>query len=104
MSFWESSSQPDLSVTGKATSRHNRPASGHRAGRGGSTKSNIFGISDTPRQAGLSRNSTNDFQGNPTSTVPSSVHVTPEAPRPSSGHPPKINSDAEVKNVRALVL
>ena len=104
MSFWQNSSQPDLSVTGKATSRHHRLSSGHRAGRGGSTKSNIFGISDTPRQAELSRSSTNDFQGNPTSAVTSSVHVTPEAPRPSSGHPPKINTDPEVKNVRAVVL
>ena len=104
MSFWQSSSQPDLSVTGKTTSRHHRPSSGHRAGRGGSTKSNIFGISDTPRQVGLGRSSTNDFHGNPTSAVPNSVHVTPEAPRPSSGHPPKINTDPEVKNVRAVVL
>lgn len=102
MSFWQNSSQPGLSVTGKATSRHHRPSSGHRAGRGGSTKSNIFGISDTPRQAELSRSSTNDFQGNPTSVVPSSVHVTPEAPRPSSGHPPKINTDPEVKNIAVI--
>ncbi|XP_068744753.1 calcyphosin-2-like isoform X1 [Montipora capricornis] len=91
MSFWRTNSQPDsdLSVTGKSTFRHQRPLSGHRV-RGGSTKSHIFGISDTPSQGELTRKNANSLEGNTASAATSSVHITPEAPRPSSGHPPKI--------------
>lgn len=88
MSFWQSSTQADLSVTGTSSSRHQRPPSGRRgrpssATRGGSTKSHIFGISDTPRQEEPKQNARSSFQGNT-----SSVHTTPEAPRPSSAHAP----------------
>ena len=91
MSFWQTNSQPDLSVTGASTSRHQRPPSGRRgrpnsAGRGGSTKSHIFGISDTPRHDEPKQKIGNSFQGNTASAASSSVHTTPEAPRPSSGH------------------
>ncbi|CAH3189991.1 unnamed protein product [Porites evermanni] len=88
MSFWQSSYQADLSVTGTSSSRHQRPPSGRRgrpssAPRGGSTKSHIFGVSDTPRQEEPKQNARSSFQGNT-----SSVHTTPEAPRPSSAHAP----------------
>lgn len=94
MSFWQKNAQPDLSVTGTSTSRHQRPASGRRgrpnsAGRGGSTKSHIFGISDTPRQEEPKQNTVSGFQGNTATAASSSVYTTPEAPRPSSGHAPK---------------
>lgn len=89
MSFWQSNSQPDLSVTGTSTSRHQRPPSGRRvrpssAGRGGSTKSHIFGIADTPRQDAPKQTTGNSFHDN--SAASSSVHTTPEAPRPLSGN------------------
>ena len=92
MSFWQSSSQPDLSVTGTSTSRHQRPPSGRRvrpssAGRGGSTKSHIFGISDTPRQDTPKQKAGNSFHDN--STASSTVHTTPEAPRSLTGNQPK---------------
>ncbi|XP_048578968.1 calcyphosin-2 isoform X2 [Nematostella vectensis] len=46
--------QPDLSVTGRSTSRHERPTSGGRrrppsAARNVNTKANIFGVAPTPR-------------------------------------------------------
>lgn len=93
MSFWQNSSQPDLSVTGKSTSRHQRPPSGrpgrpNSAGRGGSTKSHIFGISDTPREK-EPKQIPSGVHGNKTSAALSSVHITPEAPRPSTAHAPK---------------
>ncbi|RMX56794.1 hypothetical protein pdam_00009950 [Pocillopora damicornis] len=92
MSFWQGNSQPNLSVTGTSTSRHQRPPSGRRArpgsaGRGGSTKSHIFGIDDSPRQNNPDSNATASSHGN--SIKSSSIHTTPEAPRPVSGHPPK---------------
>lgn len=91
MSFWQGNSQPDLSVTGTSTSRHQRPPSGQRvrpssAGRGGSTKSHIFGTTDTPRQDDPKQKAGNNFHEN--SAASSSIHTTPEAPRPLSGHPP----------------
>lgn len=103
MSFWQSSSQADLSVTGTSSSRHQRPPSGRRgrpssAPRGGSTKSHIFGISDTPRQEEPKQNARSSFQGNT-----SSVHTTPEAPRPSSAHAPNnTGGHGAVNNVRML--
>nr|XP_058963199.1 calcyphosin-2-like isoform X2 [Pocillopora verrucosa] len=92
MSFWQGNSQPNLSVTGTSTSRHQRPPSGRRArpgsaGRGGSTKSHIFGIDDSPRQNNPDSNAPASSHGN--SIKSSSIHTTPEAPRPVSGHPPK---------------
>jgi len=92
MSFWQSNSQPDLSVTGTSTSRHQRPPSGRRvrpssAGRGGSTKSHIFGVSDTPRQDTPKQKTGNSFHDN--SAASSTVHTTPEAPRPLTGNQPK---------------
>ena len=103
MSFWQSSTQADLSVTGTSSSRHQRPPSGRRgrpssASRGGSTKSHIFGISDTPRQEEPKQNARSSFQGNT-----SSVHTTPEAPRPSSAHAPNnTGGHRPVNNVRML--
>lgn len=92
MSFWQGNSQPNLSVTGTSTSRHQRPPSGRHArpgsaGRGGSTKSHIFGIDDSPRQKNPDANTTVSSHGN--SIKSSSIRTTPEAPRPVSGHPPK---------------
>ena len=103
MSFWQSNSQADLSVTGTSSSRHQRPPSGRRgrpssAPRGGSTKSHIFGVSDTPRQEEPKQNARNSFQGNT-----SSVHTTPEAPHPSSAHAPNnTGGHGPVNNVRML--
>ena len=103
MSFWQSSTQADLSVTGTSSSRHQRPPSGRRgrpssAPRGGSTKSHIFGVSDTPRQEEPKQNARSSFQGNT-----SSVHTTPEAPRPSSAHAPNnTGGHRPVNNVRML--
>ena len=103
MSFWQSSYQADLSVTGTSSSRHQRPPSGRRgrpssAPRGGSTKSHIFGVSDTPRQEEPKQNARSSFQGNT-----SSVHTTPEAPRPSSAHAPNNTAGhGPVNNVRML--
>ncbi|KAL9985116.1 hypothetical protein ACROYT_G007483 [Oculina patagonica] len=96
MSFWQSNSQQDLSVTGTSTSRHQRPPSGRRvrpssAGRGGSTKSHIFGVADTPRQDVAVQSSKNSFHDNSAAT--SSIHTTPEAPRPLSGNKPKKTTD-----------
>ena len=110
MSFWQKNAQPDLSVTGTSTSRHQRPASGRRgrpnsAGRGGSTKSHIFGISDTPRQEEPKQNTVSGFQGNTATAASSSVYTTPEAPRPSSGHAPKaVGSVANVSNLNKTLL
>ena len=106
MSFWQNSSQPDLSVTGKSTSRHQRPPSGRHgrpnsAGRGGSTKSHIFGISDTPREEGPKKPSS--IHGNKTSAALSSVHITPEAPRPSTAHAPN-KTAGSIANVRSINL
>ena len=103
MSFWQSNSQADLSVTGTSSSRHQRPPSGRRgrpssAPRGGSTKSHIFGVSDTPRQEEPKQNARSSFQGNT-----SSVHTTPEAPHPSSAHAPNnTGGHRPVNNVRML--
>ncbi|KAL9985115.1 hypothetical protein ACROYT_G007482 [Oculina patagonica] len=102
MSFWQSNSQQDLSVTGTSTSRHQRPPSGRRvrpssAGRGGSTKSHIFGVADTPRQDVAVQSSKNSFHDNSAAT--SSIHTTPEAPRPLSGNKPKKTTDP-IYNVR----
>ena len=103
MSFWQSSFQADFSVTGTSSSRHQRPPSGRRgrpssAPRGGSTKSHIFGVSDTPRQEEPKQNAKSSFQGNA-----SSVHTTPEAPRPSSAHAPNnTGGHGPVNNVRML--
>ena len=107
MSFWQKNTQPDLSVTGRSTSRHQRPPSGHRgrphsAGRGGSTKSHIFGITDTPRQDEPKQKPASGFQGNNASVTSSSLHTTPEAPRPSSGHAPK-KAAGSVSNVRSIL-
>lgn len=107
MSFWQNSSQPDLSVTGKSTSRHQRPPSGrpgrpNSAGRGGSTKSHIFGISDTPREK-EPKQKPSGVHGNKTSAALSSVHITPEAPRPSTAHAPK-KTAASIANVRSINL
>lgn len=107
MSFWQKNTQPDLSVTGRSTSRHQRPPSGHRgrphsASRGGSTKSHIFGISDTPRQDEPKKKPASGFQGNNVSVTSSSLHTTPEAPRPSSGHAPK-KTAGSVANVRSIL-
>ena len=104
MSFWQKNTQPDLSITGRSTSRHQRPSSGQRgrpnsAGRGGSTKSHIFGISDTPRQDQPKTGS--GFQGNNASVTSSSVHTTPEALHPSSGHAP-MKTVGSVANVRPI--
>ena len=107
MSFWQSSAQPDLSVTGTSTSHHQRPPSGRRvrpssAGRGGSTKSHIFGISDTPRQDARKQKAGNSFHDN--STASSTVHTTPEAPRPLTGNQPKKKSGpVSMYNVRRLI-
>ena len=104
MSFWQSNSQPDLSVTGTSTSRHQRPPSGRRvrpssAGRGGSTKSHIFGISDTPRQDTPKQKAGNGIHDN--STASSTVHTTPEAPRALTGNQPKNKTGpVSVYNVR----
>ena len=92
MSFWQSNSQPDLSVTGTSSSRHQRPPSGRRvrpssAGRGESTKSHIFGIADTPRQDIPPKKTGNSFHDN--SAASSTVHTTPEAPRSLTGNQPK---------------
>lgn len=102
MSFWQSNSQPDLSVTGTATSRHQRPPSGRHArpssaGRGGSTKSHIFGISDTPRQEVTKSKTESSFHGS--NAASSSVHTTPDAPRLLTGNQPKKTTGA-VSNVR----
>ena len=92
MSFWKSNSNPDLAVTGTATSRHERPHSGkgrqrpHSASKG-STKSHIFGIPDTPKQQSPSIKYGSSVHGN--SVVSSTKYSTPEAPRPGSGRPPK---------------
>lgn len=104
MSFWQSNSQPDLSVTGTSTSRHQRPPSGRRvrpssAGRGGSTKSHIFGIADTPRQDVAKQKTENSFHDS--SAASSSVHTTPEAPRPSSRNQPK-KTTGPVSNVTKI--
>ena len=107
MSFWQSNSQPDLSVTGTSTSRHQRPPSGRRvrpssAGRGGSTKSHIFGISDTPRQGTPKQKTGNSFHDN--SAASSTVHTTPEAPRPLTGsQPKKTTGPVSTYNVRRLI-
>ncbi|XP_031567598.1 calcyphosin-2-like [Actinia tenebrosa] len=74
--------QPDLSVTGNASSRHERPPSGFQrrhlgAEKAGSTKSHIFGVSETPRQ-----DSPYVAPGkSPTVSNGSSYYSTPEAPR-----------------------
>lgn len=106
MSFWPKNSQPDLSVTGTSTSRHQRPPSGRHgrpnsAGRAGSTKSHIFGISDTPRSEEPKQKIGSGFHGNAASAASSSVHTTPEAPRPSSGHVLKKAAGAAA-NVRLI--
>lgn len=106
MSFWQGNSQPNLSVTGTSTSRHQRPPSGRHArpgsaGRGGSTKSHIFGIDDSPRQNNPDSNATASSHGN--SIKSSSIHTTPEAPRPVSGHPPK-KAVGLTSNVRLFAL
>ena len=76
----------DLSVTGTATSRHARPPSGKgrrtfSASHGGSTKSHIFNVADSPRDTqkqSFAAKSPSYYGNSPAS----SVHVTPEAPRP----------------------
>ena len=79
-------------MTGTATSRHARPLSGK--GRrtfsqaGGSTKSHIFNVADTPRdtkQLAVEVQSPG-YPINGGSPAASSIHeTTPDAPRPGGG-------------------
>lgn len=78
--------QPDLSVTGNPSSRYERPASGfqrrHLGGeKAGSTKSNIFGVAQTPRQESPGDSPYVASGKNPSVTNGTSYYSTPEAPR-----------------------
>lgn len=78
--------QPDLSVTGNASSRHERPASGFQrrhlgVEKAGSTKSHIFGVSETPRQESAEDGPYVGSGKSHSVSNGTSYYSTPEAPR-----------------------